>query len=99
LAYKLDLPTLMGRVHNVFHVSQLRKYISDPSHVLREEILNLEPDLTYEERPIRIVDRGTKQLRNKAVPLVRVLWSCGNVEEETWETEASMLAKHPQLFD
>ena len=89
----------MGKVHDVFHVSQLRKYISDPSHVLETEALEIEPNLTYEERPIRILDRREKRLRNKVVPLVRVLWRCGVFEEETWETETSMRAKHPHLFD
>ena len=89
----------MGKVHDVFHVSQLRKYISDPSHILEEEVLEIEPDLTYEERLIRIVDRKEKQLRNKIIPLVRVLWRCNKFEEETWETEASMQAKHPHLFE
>ncbi|XP_075486363.1 uncharacterized protein LOC142525968 [Primulina tabacum] len=60
LAYRLALPPSMSRIHNVFHVSQLRKYISDPSHVLEAEPLmiesNLEEELKYEEVPIRIVD-------------------------------------------
>ena len=99
MAYKLELPAKMGKVHDVFHVSQLRKYISDPSHILEEEVLEIEPDLTYEERPIRIVDRKEKQLRNKVIPLVRVLWRCNKFEEETWETETAMRAKHPHLFE
>ena len=99
VAYKLELPAKMGKVHDVFHVSQLRKYISDPSHILEEEVLEIEPDLTYEERPIRIVDRKEKQLRNKVIPLVRVLWRCNKFEEETWETETAMRAKHPHLFE
>ncbi|XP_074316319.1 uncharacterized protein LOC141652658 [Silene latifolia] len=98
VAYKLDLPPSLGKVHDVFHVSQLRKYISDPSHVLQNEIPELEPSLSFEERPIRILDKKEKKLRSKVVPLVKVLWKCGDVEEETWEPEASMRAKYPSLF-
>ncbi|XP_074318479.1 uncharacterized protein LOC141655291 [Silene latifolia] len=99
VAYKLKLPASMGKTHDVFHVSQLRKYVSDPAHVIEPEVLEIEPDLTYEERPIRITDRKEKRLRNKVVPLVKVLWRCNRFEEETWETESSMRIKHPHLFD
>ena len=53
-------------------------------------MLEIESDFTYEERTIHIVDRKEKQLRNKVIPLVSVLWRCNKFEEETWETEASM---------
>ncbi|XP_074297393.1 uncharacterized protein LOC141628113 [Silene latifolia] len=98
VAYKFDLPPSLGKVHNVFHVSQLRKYISDPSHVLRNEIPELEPSLSFEERPICILDKKDRKLRSKVVPLVKVLCKCGNEEEETWELEASMRTKYPSLF-
>jgi hypothetical protein len=99
VAYKLELPAKLGKVHDVFHVSQLRKYIGDPNQVLEPEVLEIEPNLTYEERPVRILDRKEKRLRNKVVPLVKVLWRCDKFEEETWETEASMRARHAFLFD
>ncbi|XP_074298489.1 uncharacterized protein LOC141629372 [Silene latifolia] len=90
VAYKLDFPPNSGKVHDVFHVSQLRKYISDPTHVLQSEVPELEPSLSFEEKSIRILDKKDKKLRSKVVPLVKVLWKCCNVEEETWEPEASM---------
>ncbi|XP_074300323.1 uncharacterized protein LOC141631567 [Silene latifolia] len=99
VAYKLELPANLGKVHDVFHISQLRKYISDPGHVLQTEILEIEPNLTYEERPIRIWDKKEKRLRNKVLPLVKVLWRCDKFEEETWVTEDSMRAKHPNRFE
>ncbi|XP_074305768.1 uncharacterized protein LOC141640989 [Silene latifolia] len=99
VAYRLELPASLGKVHDVFHVSQLRKYISDPSHVLQTEVLEIEPNLTYEEGPIRILDKKEKRLRNKVVPLVKVLWGCDKFVEETWETQYSMRAKHPHLFE
>ncbi|KAL5542399.1 hypothetical protein UlMin_010109 [Ulmus minor] len=74
VAYKLALPSELSTVHNVFHVSMLRKYISDPSHVLESEPIEIREDLTYEEQPVQILDRKDKALRNKVIPLVKVLW-------------------------
>ncbi|XP_022865720.1 uncharacterized protein LOC111385548 [Olea europaea var. sylvestris] len=73
VAYKLDLPSSMSQVHNVFHVSTLRKYIGNPSHVLRNEPMEIKPDLTYEKKPVEILQREIKQLRSKKIPLVKVL--------------------------
>ena len=62
LAYRLALPPSLSGVHNVFHVSMLRKYVSDPSHVLSYEPLELRNDLSYEEAPVKILDREVKEL-------------------------------------
>ncbi|GAV77734.1 Chromo domain-containing protein [Cephalotus follicularis] len=98
VAYRLALPPSLADVHNVFHVSMLRKYHPDPSHVLQWEPLELRTDLSFEEIPIRILDRRIKQLRSKTIPLVKVLWQYHGVEEATWEREDDMQAKYPQLF-
>ena len=74
VAYWLRLPPELARIHDVFHVSMLRKYISDPSHMLRDQPVELKEDLTYEERPVQIFDRKYQVLRNKVIPLVKVLW-------------------------
>ena len=76
----------------------LRKYISDPSHVLNYEPLQLNQDLTYEEKPVRILDTKEKELRNKRIPLVKVLWKNHSTEEATWEREEEMRSKFPELF-
>ncbi|KAL5548306.1 hypothetical protein UlMin_003537 [Ulmus minor] len=73
VAYKLALPSELSAVHNVFHVSMLRKYILDPSHVLVSELIEVQEDLTYQEQPVQILDRKDKALRNKVIPLVKVL--------------------------
>ena len=99
VAYRLALPPQLSRVHSVFHVSQLRKYHHDPSHVIDWGNLDIEDDLTVEEAPIRIVDRQEKVLRGKSIPLVRVVWHHKGVEEETWERESSMRATYPALFE
>ncbi|KAL5555163.1 hypothetical protein UlMin_037399 [Ulmus minor] len=98
VAYKLALPSELSTVHNVFHVSMLRKYISDPSHVLKSEPIEIRENLTYEEQSVQILDRKDKALRNKVIPLVKVLWRNHKVEEATWEREDGMRAKYPHLF-
>ena len=73
----------MQHLHNVFHVSLLKKYNADASHVIKLEPVEIQPDLSYVEQPVRILDRKERTLRNKAVPLVRVLWRNPLVEEST----------------
>ena len=98
VAYKLALlPTLAG-VHNVFHVSMLRKYILDPSHGLNYEPLKIKNNLTYEEVPIQILDRKDQVLRNKTISLVKVLWKNHIVEEASWEREDEMKSNYLELF-
>ena len=98
VAYRLDLPDEVSRVHNVFHISMLRKYIPDPSHVLEAPEIELRNDLSYEEQPVQILGRGEKELRNKTISLVKVLWRNHLVEEATWEREDQMRSQYPHLF-
>ena len=88
VAYRLDLPLELSKVHNVFHVSMLRKYIPDPSHVLRDQPVELKDNLTNKEKPMQIVDRREQILRNKVIPLVKVLWENHGIKEATWKSEA-----------
>ena len=71
--YRLELPSELARVHNVFHVSMLRLYASDPSQVILPQQLEISPDLTYEEEPVKILDWKDKVLRNKTICMVKVL--------------------------
>ena len=98
VAYKLKLPPELSRIHDTFHVSMLRKYIPDPSHVLREQPVQLKENLTYEEILVQIVDRKEQVLRSKIIPLVKVLWKNHEREAATWEPEAQMRRQYPQLF-
>ncbi|XP_075515502.1 uncharacterized protein LOC142550151 [Primulina tabacum] len=97
-AYRLALPPDFDRVRNVFHVSMLRKYISNPSLVLRHEALDLMPNLTYQEVTIQILDRKVKVLRNKEIGIIKILWRNQLVEEATWEPEEEMKQRYPELF-
>ncbi|XP_073152928.1 uncharacterized protein [Henckelia pumila] len=98
LAYRIALPPSLDGVHNVFHVSMLRKYISNPSHVLICEPLQFSPHTTYEERPDRILERQERRLRNKSIPMVKVGWLHHTNEEATWESEADIRTRYPELF-
>ena len=74
VAYRLHLPSKRCGMHDVFHVSRLKKYCPDPQHVLATEEIELQEDLSFKEEPVEILNRKVKVLRTKAVPLVKVLW-------------------------
>ncbi|TXG64699.1 hypothetical protein EZV62_011693 [Acer yangbiense] len=88
-----------ARVHNVFHVSMLRKYVPNSSHVISYEPLQLRGDLTYDEVPIQILDCKVQGLRTKKISLVKVLWRNYAIKEVTWECEDEIRAKYPHLFN
>ncbi|KAJ8771296.1 hypothetical protein K2173_026473 [Erythroxylum novogranatense] len=73
LAYRLALPPELSQIYDVFHVSMLRRYRSDPSHIIQTSEVQLSDDLSYEEMPIAILDSKEKVLRNKTIQLVKVL--------------------------
>ena len=98
VAYRLALPPSMSHLHDVFHVSMLRKYVEDSSHVLPVHEVEVSENVQYEEPAVAILDRKEKVLRNKVIPLVKVQWKRHNVEEATWELEEEMKKKYPSLF-
>ncbi|GMI80800.1 hypothetical protein HRI_001749300 [Hibiscus trionum] len=98
VAYRLRLPSELEKIHDVFHVSMLRRYRSDPSHVMHVEEIELNPDLSYNEEPVEILASNSKVLRGKTIELVKVLWRHRGVEEATWERKADMLEQFPYLF-
>ncbi|XP_073152864.1 uncharacterized protein [Henckelia pumila] len=98
LAYRLALPPALSGIHDVFHMSILRKYEPDASYILRPDEAELDETLNYFERPIQILDHEERQLRNKSIPLVKVQWSRHGIEEATWETERDMRQLYPELF-
>ena len=73
MAYRLELPSELSQIHNVFHVSMLRKYISNPSHVLEAPPIEFKEDMSFEVQSVAVVDQEIKQLRNKVILMVKVL--------------------------
>ena len=98
VAYQLALPPSMSGVHEVFHVSMLRRYTLDPAHVVDWGEIEVDTDGTFEDGPVCIMDSRDQVLRRKTVRLVRVFWQHRRVEESTWEHEDTMRATYPFLF-
>ena len=90
VAYRLALPLSLDKVHNVFHVSMLRKCLSDPDQMVELQTLQVEKDLSYAEHPIKILDVQTRQLRNRALTFLKIQWSRHSEREATRELQSKM---------
>ena len=99
VAYRLALPQSLSSVHEVFHISMLRKYTPDPTHIVDWGELVIDVDGTFEEGLVRIMDSREHVLHGKTVRLVKVLWKHRGVEEATWECEDTVRANYPFLFE
>jgi hypothetical protein len=97
VAYQLALPANL-RIHNVFHVSLLKKYIHDPTHRIDWDLVQVEPEGEFQVEPLRILDRREIALRNRVVAQVKVQWKHFSPEEATWELEGDLRKSHPTLF-
>jgi hypothetical protein len=86
-------------IHNVFHASLLKKYVPDVNHVIDWNVIQVEPKGIFQVRLVCILDQKIKQLRNRAMELVKVQWTWYGPEDATWEREDAMRAKYPHLFD
>jgi hypothetical protein len=98
MAYQLELPDNLSDVHNVFHVSQLKKCLRVPDEQLLMEELSVQEDLTYTEYPIKILVTLTRVTRNKVVKMCKVQWSHHGEDEDTWEREEELHIDFPHLF-
>jgi hypothetical protein len=99
LAYRLQFPESMKGVHNVFHVSMLRKYLPDPEYKNDLESITVQQDLTLECRPVRILESSERIMRRRTIKYVRVLWTNQTECEATWELDEQMRKKYPELFE
>jgi hypothetical protein len=98
VAYQLELSPQLSDVHDVFHVSQLKKCLRVPEEQLPMEDLNLGSDLTYSERPVKILFTAERVTRNKVIKMCKVQWSHHTEDEATWEYEEEIRADYPKLF-
>ncbi|GJU84062.1 putative reverse transcriptase domain-containing protein [Tanacetum coccineum] len=98
VAYKLKLPEELSNVHSTFHVSNLKKCLSDESLIILMKELRLDDKLNFVEEPIEIMDREVKQLRQSRIPIVKVRWNSKRGPEFTWEREDQIRTKYPHLF-
>jgi hypothetical protein len=97
VAYKLDLPPSLAGVHNIFHVSQLKKYLKTPVDIVLPEVTLLEADLSYPEQPIKILDQKDCVMRCKTIKFFKIQWSNHSEEEATWEREDFLRSRHPDF--
>jgi hypothetical protein len=98
VAYQLELPPQLWDVHDVFHVSQLKKCLWVPEEQLLMEELDLGGDLTYTERPVKILDTAERVTRNKVIKMCKVQWSHHTEDEATWEHKEELRADYPELL-
>ncbi|GJS84046.1 hypothetical protein Tco_0750587 [Tanacetum coccineum] len=98
VAYKLELPEELSRVHNTFHVSNLKKcYADEPLAVLLDG-LHLDDKLQFVEEPVEIMDREVKRLKRSRIPINKVRWNSRRGPEFTWERKDQFRKKYPHLF-
>ena len=98
MAYKLELPEELSRIHNTFHVSNLKKCLSDESLIIPLKELQLDDKLVFTEEPVEIMDREVKQLKQNRIPIIKVRWNSKRGPEYTWEREDQFRTKYPHLF-
>ena len=99
VAYQLALPPTLTSTQDMFHVSMLKKYMPGASHIIDYTDLEIREDMSYVEKPVKILDTKQKVLRTKTIPMVKVLWRNHALEEATWELESEMKEKYPELFE
>jgi hypothetical protein len=98
VAYQLSLPGSLSVVHDVFHISQLKKCLRVPEEQLPEEDLDVRKDLTYIEKPMQILETADRITRRNTIRMCKVKWGHHSEEEATWEREDDLKAKYPELF-
>ena len=91
VAYRLKLPEHLSVVHDVFHVSQLKKCLRVPEQNVEVEGVELEPNLTYSEYPIRVLDQKDRVTRRRTIKLYKIQWNHHSEEEATWESKDYLL--------
>jgi hypothetical protein len=94
VAYKLELSPSLAGVHDIFHISQLKKCLKAPVNVVLPEVAPLDMDLTYSEHPMKILDQKSRVTRRKTIKFYKIQWSNHMEEEATWESEDFLRSRH-----
>ena len=94
----MELPSHLSKVHDVFHVSQLRRCFADPIRGVDHEMLDLQDNLSYREYPVRILDQAEHTTRRHNIKFLKVQWSHHSEKEATWEREDRLRLEYPTFF-
>jgi hypothetical protein len=98
VAYQLELPPQLSYVHNVFHISQLKKCLRVPEEQIPMEDLDAKEDLSYQEYPIKFLETSERVTRNKRIKMCKVQWSHHTEKEATWQREEELKVEFPNFF-
>jgi hypothetical protein len=98
MSNQVELPAKLSRVHNVFHVFQLKRCLKPPTDVVIEDTIPLEPDLTYKAYPIKIHDQQDRVTRNKTTWFYKIQWNEHSKDEATWEREEFLRSNYPEFL-
>jgi hypothetical protein len=98
VAYRLQLPPQLAAIHDIFHVSQLRKCVKVPTEIIDSQAIEIEPDLTYTEHPTRVLDTKERSTRRETIRMFKIKWNHHMEEEATWQTESYLQHNFPDFF-
>jgi hypothetical protein len=98
VAYRIHLPSQLAAIHDVFHISQLKKYVKVPTEIIETCALEIESDQSYTEQPIRIMDTKERLTRRRTVKMYKILWDHHTEEEATWETKSYLQRNFPNFL-
>jgi hypothetical protein len=99
VAYQLELPESLAGVHDVFHVSRLKKCLRVPEEQISLEELTVKENLTYEKYPVKILETAERVTRSRVIKMCKVQWSRYSEAEAIWEREEDLRKTYPQLFE
>jgi hypothetical protein len=97
-SYQVELPAKLSGVHNVFHVSQLKRCLKPPIDVVIEDTIPLESNLTYNTYPIKILDQQDRVTRNKTTQFYKIQWNEHSEDKATWEREEFLRSNYPEFL-
>jgi hypothetical protein len=98
MSYQVELPTSLSGVHNVFHVSQLERYLKPSADVVIEDTIPLEPDMTYKAHPTKVLDQQDRVTCNKTTQFYKIQWNDDFEDKAMWEHEEFMRSNYPEFL-
>jgi hypothetical protein len=97
-SYQVELLARLSGVHNVFHVSQLKRCLKPSADVVIEDTIPLEPDLTYKTHPLKVLDQQDRVTRNKITRFYKIQWSDHSKDEAMWKHEEFLRSNYPEFL-